>query len=87
MPASSSAAEDAVREFTEKTGVPVVVIVEDGVDIFGKQTPASAIITIILSIGAVVAGVVLIVRAVKKRNDVKKEADSDLGYDYEDKTR
>lgn len=69
----------ALTAFTDATGIPVVIVVEDMVDVFGKNesSSASAGLILILILIAVV-GIVLLVKWLKKR---KKQGDG--GDDYQ----
>ena len=63
---------DALVSFTETTGIPVVIVVEDMEAVFGKSLPMGDImILIILAVLAVVA-IVAIVRTVKSRSKFKQ---------------
>lgn len=76
MDVTAETVNTALASFTEKTGIPAVIIVEDGVDIFGKQTPASAIITIVICVIALAIAIWLIIYFVRKNNKAKREAES-----------
>ena len=67
----------ALEEFTAKTGIPVVVVVDDIEDVFPKTLSFSDIITVIVSIGLVIVAIVLIVKAVK---NAKKKDEDDGSY-------
>lgn len=60
---------DALTGFTEATGIPVVLVVEDMEDVFGKSVPASAVLTAVLTVAAVILLVVLTVRMLRRRRD------------------
>ena len=63
---------DSLVAFTEATEIPVVIVVEDMEDVFGKTMPAEDIfILLLLSVLAVVA-IVGIVRVVKDRSKFKQ---------------
>ena len=63
---------DALVSFTEETGIPAVIVVEDMEAVFGKSLPAGDImILLILTVLAVVA-IVAIVRVVKDRSKFKE---------------
>ena len=63
----------ALEEFTAKTGIPVVVVVDDIEDVFTKTLSFNDIIVVIVSIGLVIYAIVLIVKAIK--NSKKKDED------------
>ena len=56
----------ALQSFTESTGIPLVVVVDDMDEVFERSMPTSALL--VLGIGAVIVVVVIwaIVRAVRK---------------------
>ncbi len=60
---------NALEEFTAKTGIPVVVIVEDIEDVFPKKLEFADIFTVILAIALIVVAIVLIVKTVKKNKN------------------
>lgn len=63
----------ALQSFTDTTGIPIVVVVEDIEDVFPRQTPAGAIITVVIAGALVVLAVWLIVRAVRRKNSGERE--------------
>lgn len=73
---------DALVSFTEATDIPVVVVVDDMEDVFGKSLPTGDIvILLILAILAIVA-IVSIVRVVKNRSRFKQgNPEDDERYD------
>ena len=58
---------DALASFTEETDIPVVIVVEDMEDVFGKTMPMGDIIVLVVLAGLAVAAIVVIVRTVKNR--------------------
>lgn len=70
---TESTVNTALEEFTAKTGIPVVVVVEDIEEVFPKTIDVMDIIVVIISIGLIVAAIVLIVKAIK--NNKKKDED------------
>lgn len=63
---------DALVSFTETTGIPAVIVVEDMEEVFGKTLPAGDIfILLVLAVLAIVA-IVYIVRAIKDRSKFKQ---------------
>lgn len=57
----------SLTAFTEKTGIPMTIVVDEMEDVFGKHIPASVIFTLILAAGLVIFAIVLIVKAVRNR--------------------
>ena len=64
--------DDALEEFTVQTDIPIVLVVEDMEDVFGKSLPmGDIVILVILSVLGIVA-IVAIVRVVKNRKQFKQ---------------
>ncbi len=59
----------ALDGFTEKTGIPVVVVVEYQEAVFGKTISAADIFSLIVAIGLIILAVVLLIRFLKKRKN------------------
>ena len=66
----------ALASFTEQTGIPMTIVVDEMEDVFGKEIPFSVIFTLILAGGVVVVAIVLIVKTIRKR---KKEGPGNPG--------
>lgn len=86
LPLTEATVNDALAKFTESTGIPLVVVVEDSQDVFGKQIAASSILTLIIAGVLIVVAIVLFVKAVKKsKEDPPKgngqQDDRQRGYD------
>lgn len=63
---SAETLDAALVEFTDSTGIPVVVVVEDAVDVFGKTTPGSAIAVIVIAAIVLIVIIALIIKSAKK---------------------
>lgn len=70
---TESTVNTALESFTEKTGIPVVVVVDDIDTAFPKTIMFEDIIIVIIAIAMIIAAIVLIVKAVK--NSKKKDED------------
>ena len=68
---TSATVNDALEEFTSKTGIPAVIVVEDMEAVFGKNLPLSDIIILVILAVVAVAAIVAIVKTVKNRNNFK----------------
>lgn len=68
----------AIVSFTEETGIPLVVVVEDITSIFPKQMTSGAIFALVISITFIVLAVYLVVKNIRKRKDFNN------GKDYYD---
>ena len=74
---TESTVNSALEEFTAKTGIPVVVVVEDIEDVFPKEIGFMDMVIVIISIGMIIGAIVLIVKAVKAS---KKKDEDDGSY-------
>lgn len=68
---------DALASFTETTDIPVVIVVEDMEDVFGKNLPMGDIIVLVVLSALAIGAIVVIVRTVKKRKDFEGDRDND----------
>ncbi len=74
-----------LKEFTEATGINVVMIIDDAESIFGRTIPASVIISGVISLGICIFAVVWIVKSVKaKKNAERARENQRNGTDYND---
>jgi len=68
--------EDALVEFTAKTGIPIVIVVEDMEVVFGKTVTTTDWSGIILSLGFIALAIFLIVKAFKERKNSNNKDDN-----------
>ncbi len=64
---NTATVERALDEFTTKTGIPVVVVIEYQEAVFGKTISGADIVSLIIAIALIALGVVLFVKFFKKR--------------------
>ena len=76
---SEATVNGTLEEFTQKTGIPVVVVVEDIEDVFPKTISATDIFIVIISIGLIVFAVFLIVKLYKKSKEKNEDDGSYKG--------
>lgn len=57
----------SLESFTESTGIPISLIIEEAEAVFGRTMPASYIVSIIISLIFIGVGIFLIVRIVRMR--------------------
>ena len=69
LPMTAETVNTALRQFTETTGISMVIVVEDAEDVFGRTISFDTIITLIIAVALVVLAIWLIVRAVKRRRE------------------
>ena len=60
---------DALTAFTEKTDIPVVIVVDTMENVFGKTIPIGDIITVVILLVLLGVAIYLIVRAMKNRKN------------------
>ena len=58
----------ALEDFAAKTGIPMVIVVDEEEDVFGKHIPISVIITIIISAVILIGAAIALFKAYKYRN-------------------
>ncbi len=63
---------DALASFTETTGIPVVIVVEDMEVVFGKTLPMESIVMLVILAVLAIVAIVTIVRTVKNRSRFKQ---------------
>ena len=57
----------ALLDFTERTDIPVVIVVEDMEEIFDKSLSGSDIVMVVVAVGIIGVGIYLIVKRIKAR--------------------
>lgn len=83
---TESTVNDALKSFTEATEIPIVIVVDDMEDVFGRTMPGDYVMTLLIALVFVVVGIVLIVRAVSANKRRKKDGD-DRSDDDENRYR
>lgn len=73
----------ALESFTQATGIPMVIVVDEMEDVFGKTTFSGSPVTAIISVALVVLAVVLIVKGIKSRKKRSDDEDYDRPRDYD----
>jgi len=79
MQLTESTVNSALEEFTETTGIPVVIVVEDINDVFEKGIPSDTYISFVISAIVIFIAIMFIVSAVKNKKD-KNANKNDSGY-------
>ena len=67
----------ALEEFTETTGIPIVLVVEDAEEVFGKTIDTSSIGIVVMSLIILGVAIYLIVKTVRQK---KENQDEDDGF-------
>lgn len=78
---TDSTVNDALTAFTDNTGIPVSIVVEDMTDVFGSQTTAlegSQIAGTVLAIVGVIAVVVIVILVINKRKNRKTDTEQEV---------
>ena len=74
----ASVVDAALQSFTEETDIPIVIVVEEAEDIFGKYMPAQTIITIVIIVILIALAIFLIIRG---RRNKKNNQNNQNGQD------
>ena len=72
MQLTESTVNSALEEFTEATGIPVVIVVDDIEDVFEKGIPSDTYISILISAVFIFIAVMIIISIVKSRKNNPK---------------
>lgn len=73
---------DSLNSFTEKTGIPAVIVVETAENVFGKTMPFGSIVFIIALIALVIFCIVYIVKRVREKKQYDKDFKDQKGNPY-----
>lgn len=66
----STTVNAALQKFTQETGIPVVIVVETGENVFGRTIPVLNIVILVVLIGALIfLGYVIIRNVVRKKRE------------------
>ncbi len=69
----------ALEDFTAATGIPVVIVVEDGEDVFGRTLPMSSILIVVMCVVLVIVAIVWIIRSSRKYKKDGPQGGSNAG--------
>lgn len=77
----ASVVNDALASFTEETDIPVVIVVDEAEDVFGKYMPAQTIITLVIIVVLVGLAIFLIIRGRRnKKNNQNNNQNGQNNY-------
>ena len=79
----ASIVNDALQRFTKETDVPMVIVVDEMEDVFGRTMPLEYVMILLFGVALLIIGIYLIVRAVKGNKQNKKNG-GDGGNRYTD---
>ena len=66
MEITASTVETALDQFTESTGIPIVVVVEDADEVLSKTITPYELFSVVVCVALIVVAIVIIVKRVKK---------------------
>ena len=83
LPMTAQTVDAALEAFTASTGIPVVIVVDEMEDVFGRTMPAGSIFGIVICAVILVVVIWVIVRSVKRKRSSTDEENyrRDRGYD------
>lgn len=82
MQLSADTVDTALQSFTEATGIPIVIVVDEIETVFGRSFSGDTIITLVLAGILIVIAVVLIVKAVKGNKNNRSRNSNNSGSNY-----
>lgn len=78
---TESTVNDALAAFTDASGIPVVIVVEDAADVFDKSVSTGSIaVILIVAVVAIVVVVVIVKNLRRKKDDVDDRDRTDRRY-------
>ena len=76
----TSVVNNALQSFTEETDIPVVIVVEEAEDVFGKYMPAQTIITIVIIVILIGLAIFLIIRGKRNKKNNQNNQNGQNNY-------
>ena len=67
LPMTEDTVNRALQEFTEQTGIPMVIVVEEAEEVFGRTILMSSVLWVLVGLVMIGVAVYLIVKAVKNK--------------------
>lgn len=64
---NTSIIEEATVRFTEETGIPISIVIDDAEDVFGRTIPAGDVLMVIICLIVMIIAIAFIVRGVRAR--------------------
>lgn len=80
---TTATVQKSLDKFTEKTQIPIVLVIEDEEAVFGKTFPTGTVVFGLISLGIMVFAVVWIVKSVKAKKEASNRTENSSG-DYND---
>lgn len=72
---------DALTAFTDKTGIPAVIVIEDMEDVFGKTMPTGSIALVVV---VALLGIILVVNVIRRRGENDRNQSDRRYHDFDD---
>ena len=76
MQLNADTVDNALQSFTESTGIPIVIVVDEIETVFGRSFTGDTIITLVFSLILIVVAVIIIVKTVKSNKENKSRANN-----------
>ncbi len=64
---TASTVDDALEDFTDRTGIPTVIAVQDMEAVFGRTLPLSSIIIVVAAVALIGVAIYMIVKGMRER--------------------
>lgn len=77
---TAATVNDALAAFTDATGIPAVIVVEDVTDVFGQTASASGISSAVMVTVVVIVIVLLVRNLIRRRRENDDDFDTDRRY-------
>lgn len=71
----------ALKDFTDRTGIPIVIVVEDISEVLDERLPPKAIMSLVVAGGLVIIAIILIIRNIRNRKGGNKKDPEERKYD------
>ena len=69
LPMTEKTVNDALEYFTEQTGIPIVIVVDEQEAAFGVTPPIKDVIILVVFFGLIILAIILIIRAIKNKKN------------------
>ena len=73
LPMTSETVDKSLERFTEKTGIPAVIVVETAENVFGRSMPVGNIIVAVITLGIIIFCVVYMIKKLRMKKRMKND--------------
>ena len=73
LPMTSETVDKSLEGFTEKTGIPAVIVVETAENVFGRSMPVGNIIVAVITLGIIIFCVVYMIKKLRMKKQIKND--------------